>query len=73
MPLTIVVHSREISGMQAITNATAIRTHMKWSMILRRWMAERVGRKRSKSISGAPSIGVFSVFSAAVITQSLSR
>ena len=66
----MVVHSTEISGTSATTNASEISRRMAASLRLRAAMKERVGLNLSKSMTGAPSIGDASV---ADIMHSLSR
>ena len=70
MPLAVVVHSTEISGISAMTKASTMSTRIAISLRLRAAMNERVGLNLSKSMTGALSMGVFC---AAVIMHSLSR
>ena len=68
MPLAMVVHSTETSGMQAMTKASAMNTRMTMSLRLREATNERVGLNLSKSMTGAPSMADLGVCVAADIT-----
>ena len=55
MPCANVVHSTEMSGMSATTNARMMSARITMSLRLRAAVYERVGLNLSKSITGAAS------------------